>query len=90
MDAKHRLHLLGSYHKVSKFKLNKMGCRHFMTTRTLTKDMKESSCVYCGRVVRYEIPNINSLERRTRVEDTIKEQNDNSEQEQNYSSEDIK
>ena len=52
--------------------------------------MRESSCVYCGRVVRYEIPNINSLERRSRVEDTIKEQNDNSEQEQNYSSEDIK
>ena len=61
-----------------------------MTTRTVSREMQESSCVYCGDVVRYEIPNINSLERRTRVEDTIKEQNDNSEQEQNYSSEDIK
>jgi len=88
MDAKKRLELLGAHHKVSKFKLNKMGCRHFMTTRTLTRDMKESSCVYCGSVVRYEIPNINSLERRSRVEDTIKKQNDNNEQKQNYNSED--
>ena len=79
MDAKHRLHLLGSYHKISKFKLNKMGCRHFMTTRSLTRNMKESSCVYCGDVIRYEIPNINSLERRSRVEDTIKEHNDSEE-----------
>ena len=88
MDAKHRLHLLGSFHKVSKFKLIKMGCQHFMTTRTLTKDTKESSCVYCGSVVRYEIPNINSLDRRSRIEDTIKKQNDNNEQKQNYNSED--
>lgn len=79
MDAKHRLHLLGSYHKISKFKLNKMGCRHFMTTRSLTRNMKESSCVYCGDVIRYEIPNINSLDRRTRVENTIKEYNDSEE-----------
>ena len=88
MDAKHRLHLLGSFHKVSKFKLNKMRCRHFMTTLNLTKDTKESSCVYCGSVVRYEIPNINSLDRRSRIEDTIKKQNDNNEQKQNYNSED--
>ena len=50
--------------------------------------MKESSCVYCGRVVRYEIPNINSLERRSRVENSIEEQNDNNEQKQNHNSED--
>ena len=59
-----------------------------MTTRTLTKDTKESSCVYCGSVVRYEIPNINSLDRRSRIEDTIKKQNDNNEQKQNYNRED--
>ena len=89
MDAKHRLHLLGLFHKVSKFKLNKMGCRHFMTTRTLSKEMQESSCDYCGDVVRYETPNINSLERRSRVEDSIEEQNNNTKQKQNYNSEDI-
>ena len=61
--------------KVSKFKLNKMGCRHFMTPRFSTVDTLESSCVYCGAVVRYEIPNETSLDRETRVESTIKKQN---------------
>ena len=61
--------------RVSKFKLNKMGCRHFMTVRLFTIDTMESSCVYCGAVVRYEIPNKISLDRGTRVEGTIKSRN---------------
>ena len=84
MDDKHRGRLLGAYHRVSKFRLDKMGCRHFMTTRTLTIDSRESSCVYCGIVVRYDIPNVNSLARRSRVEDSIKKQNDNINQEESH------
>ena len=63
--------------KISKFKLNKMGCRHYMTPRLSTIDTLESSCVYCGVVVRYEIPNETRLDRGARVEATTKEQNNN-------------
>ena len=72
--------------KKTRFKLNKSGCRHFMSTRKLDETSLESSCIYCGITVNYPKVNQASQERRTRVEAELEEQNSSNKQKKSRNS----
>ena len=59
--------------KSTKFNLDKSGCHHFMATREVEKNVLESSCVYCGTTVNYPKVNQTSENRRSRIEDKIRQ-----------------
>ena len=58
---------------MDKFRLNKMGCRHFYRTEMVQENVIEISCVYCEIVKVFPKPNLNSLQRRARIEDKARQ-----------------
>ena len=58
---------------MAKFRLNKMGCKHFYRTELVEENVVEISCVYCEIVKVFPKPNFSSLRRRARIEDKIRQ-----------------